>query len=154
MTTEADYNPATLARIRRGASAADLGWSVEKYNRICANHGLERKPRAVPSQNALGRSSIGQVSYDAATGIVHRNYNDVLLANKIEKLVFEYLFALAAAGNEASVSRETLIEAGGNCSGPTMYKVIYRLSDRLKPVKCYVATTYGKNGGYRLVVES
>jgi hypothetical protein len=101
----------------------------------------------------LRRSVIGQVSYNGSTGIIHRGYNDVLLSTQREKLVFEHLFSVAAADDETFVPRTELMELGGKCSEQTIRHVMYRLSDRLAPVKCRIMSSFGKNGGYRLVVE-
>jgi hypothetical protein len=153
MSEPAAYTPATLARIRKGASAADIGWTAERYNRVCDEHRIERRPDVVVSIKALRRSVIGQVSYNGSTGIIHRGYNDVLLSKQREKLVFEHLFAVAAADDETFVSRAELMELGGKCSEQTIRHVMYRLSDRLAPVKCRIMSSFGKNGGYRLVAE-
>jgi hypothetical protein len=101
----------------------------------------------------MHRSAIGQVNYNSSTGIIHRGYNDVLLSTQREKLVFEHLFSVAAAEDETFVSRTELMELGGKCSEQTIRRVMYRLSDRLAPVKCCIMSSFGKNGGYRLVVE-
>jgi hypothetical protein len=151
--TPAPYTPATLARIRAGATASELGWPADQYNRICERHGIEKRPDVLVMEKRLGRSIIGQVSYNPSTGIIHRGYNDVLLSIAREKIAFEHLFALASSGDETFVTRAKLIEIGGNCSEQTMRKVMYRLGDRLGKVKCRVQASFGPHGGYRLVVE-
>jgi hypothetical protein len=90
MTEPALYTPATLARIRAGASASDIGWPDERYNRICDMYGIER--RAVVAASIIPKSvAISSLSYNPSTGIVHRGYCDVLLYGTRERAIFEYL---------------------------------------------------------------
>jgi hypothetical protein len=62
MSEPAPYTPATLARIRNGASAADLGWAQERYaiasaiSMACASGGVMPK-----IEKPLSAKECGQV---------------------------------------------------------------------------------------------
>jgi len=54
--TPAAYTPTTLARIRSGATAGELGWDQARFHRICARHGMTDRIPA-PTKNGSDKSS-------------------------------------------------------------------------------------------------
>ena len=154
--TPAPFSPATLKRIREGASAADLGWNQQRYNRICDTHGLEKVASADNVKAVvLGARAVdyGRVNYNPATGLITCGYQDVLLSGGREKDVFEFLFARASRDDDTLVSRNELIATTGVCSLTYMGSLLRRLSAKIEPVQCRIEYHVGASGGCRLVVR-
>lgn len=63
--TPAAYTPTTLDRIRQGATASQLGWTQDRFDRICAKHGIHVGPIAKPALDVEGDCTAGLTAAQA-----------------------------------------------------------------------------------------
>lgn len=133
----APYCPATLVRIRAGATAADLGWDSAMYASVCRRHAIapnaspqpmEPRPLVAPLKSlemtkrekverrqASASSLIGPVYYDKRKREVHRDGVIIELRNS-NAAMFEML---AAAPDGEVVAGPALAERIGIAPGST-----------------------------------
>jgi hypothetical protein len=153
--TPAAYTPTTLARIRAGASAAELGWGCERYQRICERHKLPQAVRVVPGEHPRSKVlTYGPITYEMREGHITRGQTEAaLLGGPRQCVVFTVLLERLIVGDESPISREELIEKTGGCSFTAIGKAIAAMRVRLEPVRMRILADIGRIGGYRLVID-
>lgn len=141
MSGFAPYTRDTLARIRQGASARELGWDETFYASVCRKHGL-RIPQAEPPSE----SSPVVISYNPRTRVLKRASASIVLPVR-QGLLFE---TIARAGQDAPVTRAMIAMALGVGIG-SVGAYVTVLRDNLAKLHLDIAARGGRGtGGYRI----
>lgn len=100
--TPAPFNPATLARIRQGASAADLWWNEDRYRRVCRDHGIEPAASALSAPaNVAPSSPFHEILFDDLRGFLTINHTRMMFKSPCPITVFGVLLQAARKGNDS-----------------------------------------------------
>jgi hypothetical protein len=150
--TPAAYTPVTLNRIRAGASAAELGWSDQRFATICQRHGLgsriplsECRPVVAPPQGGL--------AFNAKMLTISIGGKSVQITRPMAAL-FEVLLNRHRARNTELVSGDDLgALVAQSVHRAQISQTICRMNRRLATIALWIEGRKGNNGGYRLRVE-
>lgn len=168
----APYNPSALVRIKSGATAFDLGWDQNFYERVCREHGLapvhmpdgvtprpNLPPPAVPATplsaaaaarpepRAASVPSAGEaLIIDRARRELRRNGKSVLLP----RAVFDVFEVLARLPPTWTVSGDQMATRTGT-SKPTIKAYMSTLRTTLRPLGLDIPRRWrGDDRGYCL----
>lgn len=151
------FNRDALARIRRGATAADLGWDDTFYTRICRQHGVSPvftapvTPVAATQTAPLPIDMLAhhprRCAFDPATNILTRNQMSVTLTPRIGRL-FLALGMSSTLGEH--VTRRSLSDKLG-IRADNFGGYIQQLREAVGVLHIAVIAKMGCGGGYSLV---
>lgn len=177
--TAAPYTPGTLARIRQGAGASQLGWSSERFNSVCRKHGIERitptpvkiaaiVPRPMsaaqakrdpkPPEGKRGpRISLpvptsipaGEPSFDERHAIFRVGVYGVRFGGVIQERIFALLFDRFTLEATNTVHGEDLAAHARTTRG-SIAGSVSSMNRKLRPLGFCIEGRMGPHGGYLL----
>ena len=171
MTTSAPYTPATLNRIRQGASALQLGWREERYVRVCRDHGIEPVAAAPVSVVTIERPKVIIVAevvrepapyippampmggvgpyWDDETGTFCCGPACVTVSSLQQIKIMNRLFGSYRVSDAARLSGAEIADMLGT-SPECARQHIFNLSRKIAPTGWCVTGNKGRGGGYQL----
>jgi hypothetical protein len=100
--TPAPFTPATLRRIRdQRASAHDLGWSEDRYRRVCRTHGYEPQESRAAALEAAPRPDVPfqDIHFAEENGSLTVGAASIMLPTPAAIIIFAALLYRARRGN-------------------------------------------------------
>lgn len=160
------YTPGAVARLRAGATAEQLGWSRDFFERIRRQHGIDIKPvppavPADPAKQDVKPKAVAAVvpaspdevpRFDRGTSSVQ--YCGALVTlGPVQAKVFEALFDLHGA-DPLVFHDKTVVAARAQIEAYTISHAVRGMNQKLPRIALYVETKKGRHGGYRLRIGS
>ncbi len=151
--TEAPYTPETLRRIKQGVSHTALGWSPERLDRVCRQHGIARaqQPFQEHTKREFGALDHDGLGWNIATRQVTYAGAMVEIGGGSIADLFHVLFRILRTGNGTHIDRESLALAA-KCSTVRVGSCVFSIRQKLKLIGWDVeAKRQHPDNGYRLV---
>jgi len=153
MTTPVPYTRTAVQMIRNGVSAAQLGWPESMFASICNRHGIACE-KAPAEAIARTQKSARELDFRHRSGEVIRAGIVVSLPDMQAK-VFKPLYERFIVHDESFVPGDDLAQFMSEASvRRSAGRAVHRLNVRLAPLRCWIEAKGGRDGGFRLRMDT